>query len=155
MNDDDLLAVAIPLVKADEGCRLDAYRDTLGVWTIGYGHAHVEPGTRWTQAQADAQLTADLKWRIDHLDQVLPWWRTLCLARRCVLLNMAFQLGMRGLLGFGHALEAIRQRRFSAAASLLLQSKWASQTPARAQRMASILSSGALPIPTNNTRNKT
>lgn len=47
--------------KQFEGCRLEAYRDQGGVWTIGYGHTgpDVVQGLRWTQAQADAQLLKD------------------------------------------------------------------------------------------------
>jgi lysozyme len=31
-------AAGLTLLKQFEGCRLDAYQDTAGVWTIGYGH---------------------------------------------------------------------------------------------------------------------
>jgi GH24 family phage-related lysozyme (muramidase) len=41
-------------------CRLDAYQDDAGVWTIGYGHiAGVTEGMTITQAQADAFLWDD------------------------------------------------------------------------------------------------
>lgn len=49
-----------------EGCRLDAYKDGAGVWTIGYGHTSmagppkVVPGLRITMAEADAILARDL-----------------------------------------------------------------------------------------------
>ena len=51
------------LVKQSEGCQLRAYRDAVGVLTIGYGHTgpEVHEGLEWTQAQADAQLAADLQ----------------------------------------------------------------------------------------------
>lgn len=42
------------------GCRLAAYQDSVGVWTIGYGHTKgVKPGDKITQAQADEFLTQD------------------------------------------------------------------------------------------------
>lgn len=49
-------------VQAGEGCRLRAYRDSKGVWTIGWGHTgpEVVEGLVWTQAHADAVLIADL-----------------------------------------------------------------------------------------------
>ena len=28
----------LALIKRFEGCRLTAYQDSVGVWTIGYGH---------------------------------------------------------------------------------------------------------------------
>ncbi len=147
MDDSALLAAATPLIASDEGCSLTAYRDTLGVWTIGYGHAHVDRGCCWTQEQADAQLQSDLRCAIAQLDAFLPWWRLLCDARRYALLNMTFQLGIRGLLGFGHALDALRALRFDEAARLVLQSKWATQAPRRARRLARVISSGSFPTP--------
>jgi lysozyme len=42
------------LIKLFEGCRLTAYDDGVGVWTIGYGHTvGVKPGDEITQEQAD------------------------------------------------------------------------------------------------------
>lgn len=50
------------LIKKAEGLRLEAYLCPAGVWTIGYGHtgAHVLPGSKVTEHQADAILDADL-----------------------------------------------------------------------------------------------
>jgi lysozyme len=50
------------LVESFEGCQLTAYRDSGGVWTIGYGHTgdDVHPGETITQVQADALLESDL-----------------------------------------------------------------------------------------------
>jgi lysozyme len=56
----------LPLVKEFEGCKLVAYQDIVGVWTIGYGETlwlnssgqrvKVWPGLTITQAQADADV---------------------------------------------------------------------------------------------------
>lgn len=58
----------IDLIKSFEGCRLDAYADIVGVWTIGYGLTAgalegvvVSRGMVITQAQADAYLAAVLE----------------------------------------------------------------------------------------------
>ena len=53
---------ALSLIKQFEGCRLKAYTDSVGVWTIGWGHTgkNVHPGMIITQAQADAILIHDL-----------------------------------------------------------------------------------------------
>jgi len=49
------------LLTTFEGCRLDAYDDGGGVWTIGYGHTKgVSPGMSMTQTEADNCLRADL-----------------------------------------------------------------------------------------------
>jgi lysozyme len=54
--------IAFFALKKLEGCRLAAYQDQGGVWTIGYGHTgpEVRAGLIWTQAQADARLILDL-----------------------------------------------------------------------------------------------
>ena len=50
----------LELIKRFEGCRLVAYQDSGGVWTIGYGHTKgVKKGQTITQAQADAFLVED------------------------------------------------------------------------------------------------
>ena len=50
----------LELIKRFEGCRLVAYQDSGGVWTIGYGHTKgVTAGQNITQAQADAFLVDD------------------------------------------------------------------------------------------------
>lgn len=53
-------------IGAQEGLRLKAYRDSGGVWTIGYGHTsmagapHVQPGMRITRKDAEAIFARDL-----------------------------------------------------------------------------------------------
>lgn len=50
----------LELIKKYEGCELSAYQDSVGIWTIGYGHtAGVQSGQIITQAQADAYLRSD------------------------------------------------------------------------------------------------
>ncbi len=46
------------LIKQFEGCKLQAYQDQKGIWTVGYGCTgyNIQRGTVWTQAQADQQL---------------------------------------------------------------------------------------------------
>ena len=52
----------IERLKKMEGCRLTAYQDSVGVWTIGYGHTSgVKKGDRITQYQAEQFLREDLK----------------------------------------------------------------------------------------------
>lgn len=53
----------LELIKSSEGCELTAYQDSVGVWTIGFGHtgSDVTPNTVWTQDQADKALQNDLE----------------------------------------------------------------------------------------------
>jgi lysozyme len=53
----EALEIIISLLKKFEGCRLVAYQDVVGVWTIGYGETlGVVPGMVWTQEEAEGQL---------------------------------------------------------------------------------------------------
>ena len=50
------------MIKHFESCKLTAYQDSVGVWTIGWGHtAGVKKGDNWTQDEADDILLNDLE----------------------------------------------------------------------------------------------
>ena len=54
-------AAGLQLIESFEGLRLNSYQDSVGVWTIGYGHTQgVKPGQTITQQQAQAFLQQDL-----------------------------------------------------------------------------------------------
>ena len=61
------------LLEQREGNILHAYQDTVGVWTIGYGHTHYDgapipvAGMKITQQQADDMLTKDLVLSLIHI----------------------------------------------------------------------------------------
>ena len=65
------------LVKSFEGCRLTAYLDPVGVWTIGYGHTNgVRSGQRITLDQAVEFLRSDLgdaEKAVDSYDHIYNW----------------------------------------------------------------------------------
>lgn len=51
----------IKLIEQFEGCKLTAYKDSVGIWTIGYGHTRgVTGGMKITKAQADSYLKQDV-----------------------------------------------------------------------------------------------
>ena len=51
----------LKLIESFEGLRLTAYQDSVGIWTIGYGHTKgVKQGQTITQQQAEAFLQQDL-----------------------------------------------------------------------------------------------
>ena len=53
----DALEQIIEMLKPEERCRLIAYQDIVGIWTIGYGETlGVKEGDVWTQQQADNTL---------------------------------------------------------------------------------------------------
>ena len=129
-------------IERDEGREHTAYRDTVGIWTVGVGHARVPAGTVWTDDEIDRVLASDIADVIATLDKVLPWWRTLNDARQDVLVNMAFNLGIKGLLGFKNTLADIKAGQFNSAAKRMMASKWARQVKGRAARLAAQMMAG-------------
>ena len=82
-----------------------------------------------------AALSIDLEsyWHAELLRRA-PWMSALDSVRFGALLNMAFQMGVDGLLGFKNTLTTIEAGRYESAAEQMLQSRWAKQTPERAKR---------------------
>lgn len=140
-------------LKRDEGLRLKAYGDPLTgaePWTIGYGHTgpDVRRDTVWTQAKAEAALIDDIEKHNAELRAALPWTERLDPARRRVLQNMAFNLGVgrpggtKGLLGFKNTLGMIERGEYERAAEGMLKSLWAKQVGKRAVRLAATMRTG-------------
>lgn len=130
-------------LKVDEGLRLQAYQDHLGYWTIGYGRLIDDrKGGGISEEEALYLLGHDIERTLHDITKALPWVRSLTEPRQGVLINMAFQMGIGGLLGFDRTLAAVRDEHYAHAAHLMLQSKWATQTPKRARKMARQLESG-------------
>lgn len=130
-------------LRRDEGEVLHAYTDNLGYLTIGIGVLiDKRKGGGITQAESEYLFVNRLRQRVGELDQRLPWWRNLNEARQGVLINMSYQLGMDGLLGFVNTLKLVQQGLYEAAADAMLKSKWASQTPERARRLSEQMREG-------------
>jgi lysozyme len=128
----------IAALKHDEGRRLAAYRDTLGVWTIGYGHTgdDVTPDLVWMPERAERQLIDDVQLRCDMLEQSAPYVNNLSPVRLRVLQNMAFNLGVNGLLRFRQTLDYIKRDMCISASKEMLNSVWAKQVGDRADRLS-------------------
>ena len=125
------------LLRGDEGEVLHAYPDSLGYLTIGVGILiDGRKGGGITREESAYLLQNRIALKAAELDKRLPWWTSLNDARRGVLLSMAFQMGVDGLLGFKNTLAMVRAGDYDGAASGMLYSLWAKQTPERAQRMS-------------------
>ena len=139
MKTDD--ALLIKQLRIDEGVEYRPYLDTVGILTVGVGHnLKAKPlPDGWTYPLTDEQvddlLADDLEAVFDGLDNERPWWRKLDDDRQRVLANMAFNLGINGLLGFKNTLAAVSQGRYSAAGAGMAASKWATQVGDRADRL--------------------
>lgn len=90
----------IKLIKKFEGCKLTAYQDVIGVWTIGWGHtANVKKGDKITQKQADVMLVEDCQKFADSVDRVtyVPLTRKLNEHQRDALISFAYNCGSMNL----------------------------------------------------------
>jgi lysozyme len=141
-------AKLIAELRRDEGVRYTPYRDALDIPTTGVGHnlqaAPLPAG--WSYPLSDEQvntlLHGDLKNVYSDLNRNLPWWTDLNDVRQRVICNMCFNLGMSKLSGFKNTLVAMRQGKYDDAADGMMNSAWAKQVGARAQRLAQMMREG-------------
>lgn len=133
----------IDQVKRQEGLSLTVYQDTLGNWTVGYGHTPAFQGQTITQAEADTLLLRDLNEAQTSLLTSLPWCFSLSVPRYCVLWNMTFNMGIGHLLEFRLMLAAVRNGNYEEAAKQMLNSLWAQQVKGRAVELAEQMKTGS------------
>lgn len=132
-------------LRRDEGVKATAYQDHLGFLTIGVGRLidSRKPGAGLRPDEIDYLLRNDIADRVQALTKALPMlFPKLDEARQGVLVNMAFQLGTSGLLGFKSTLALVAAGKYSEASEQMLKSKWATQTPDRAKRLAEQMKTG-------------
>lgn len=132
------------LIQFEEGRRSVGYLDTRGIPTIGIGHTgrEVYVGLVWTDQQIDAAFLRDYDTAAHGLLPALPWFPSLDEVRQAVLISMAFQMGVHGVLEFQHTLQAVRDQRWNDAAGGIRSSRWYTQTHARAERAARAIETG-------------
>jgi lysozyme len=93
-----ITATGRAIIENFEGLSLTAYRDQVGVWTIGYGHTQgVEPDQVVTQAQADAFLTRDVAWAEAAVTQGVG--ALMSDNQFNAFVSMTFNIGAAGFLG--------------------------------------------------------
>ncbi len=127
-------------IKRHEGFVPRLYRDPLGVPTLGYGHNLYIPITR---TAAEVILRDDLLRAISDY-HLLPREVIANLSgeREEVLVEMIFNLGVKGVLEFRRMLEAIARGNYEVAAREMLDSRWARQVGRRARTLARIMIEG-------------
>jgi len=128
----------------EEGEVLHAYEDHLGYLTIGVGILiDKRKGGGITKEESRFLLLNRVKGVVEGIRKNLSWFDSIGNEpRKAVLIGMAFQMGLNGLLGFKNTLEMIRVGDYDKAAVGMLNSFWAPQTPARAKRMAKQMETG-------------
>jgi lysozyme len=127
-----------------EGERLMMYKDSVGKWTVGVGHNIEDKGI--PKQVSDLLLEIDLDEHMAELDEYLPWWRQLDEVRQLVVVDMAFNLGVKPplgkLLGFKNTLKYMQQGLYDQAADGMESSLWAKQVGKRAKRLAQMMRTG-------------
>lgn len=133
------------LLKKEEGWEPSAYQDSLGYWTIGYGKLiDKRKGGGITKEEGLYLLRNEIARKSNELFEALPWAKLLDETRQTVLIAMAFQMGVDGVLKFRNTLNALMNGDWAKAAAGIRASRWARQTPARAERMARAIETGEL-----------
>jgi lysozyme len=127
----------------DEGLVQFCYPDQFGYHTIGVGRCiDKRKGKGISKEEVMYLLNHDIDDWNDELHRVLPWVNSLDDLRQEVLICMAHQMGVDGLLKFQKFLGYLRAGEYKQAAKEGLISLWARQTPDRAQRMMKMIEEG-------------
>ena len=134
-----LLERCIVGLAEDEGFRGKPYKDTVGKITIGFGrNLDDNPLTR---EEGEWLLRNDIISIMEDMRQ-FHWYTTLNSVRKYVVVNMVYNLGMDGFLGFKRMLAAIRKEEWQIAANEMMNSRWATQVGRRADRLAELMRDG-------------
>ena len=137
MNYDKLLES----VKKHEGYKNHVYLDTLGKRTVGVGHLCVEDFWEDGKEYEEDFLMDILK---KDLQQAIRQTNSMCEGlkisedAKIIIIEMIFQLGGTGVSKFRKMWQALQQDPpdYAEASAQMLDSRWAKQTPNRAQEMA-------------------
>jgi lysozyme len=142
-SNQNLITKTTKQIKRHEGFVSNAYKDSLGYLTIGYGRLIDKAKNGGiSESEAEYLLANDVNGVYEALNRSIPSFKQLNEARQGVLLNMAFQMGVHGLMQFKSTLNLIELGDYDAAADNMLKSLWASQTPNRANEMATQMRTG-------------
>ncbi len=129
-------------IEDEEGYREKIYLCPAGKWTIGAGinlEAEAIP-----KDLADEWLKRIVLKRLSVLHGY-DWFNSLDENRQIAVADMAYQMGVSGLLRFQKMIQAILEADYDTAAREMLDSKWARQVKDRAQRLAKMVRTGEWP----------
>ena len=148
---------------AHEGLRLQVYKDSLGIATIGIGRNLEDRGItpeelEWMDipnmdtiyqygiSEADAMYLAqnDVQIVEEELLRSHPCVENLDAVRQLVLVDMAFNMGVPRLGKFKKMWAAIHENNFEEAAKEMLDSRWANQVKSRSTKLAHAMHTGEI-----------
>lgn len=136
-GDPELLA----RIKEHEGYRRFCYECTMGGITVGYGTL-IEAGGHGIPEYIAELLLRDYLQTIESRLKAHGWFMRLNEARQHCIMEMAYQMGVEGVLGFQNMIAALERGDWESCETEALDSRWAKQTPARAGDVASRLRAG-------------
>jgi lysozyme len=96
------VTVALPRLQTEEGFRATAYTDTTGHMSIGFGF-NIDAGI--SKNAASILLGAQLA-ELDNSLRQFSWYEQAGDNRASVFLDMAFNLGLHGLLAYPRMIAA-------------------------------------------------
>lgn len=137
---EEFLQKVYAMLERHEGRSAKMYRCPAGYLTVGVGH-NLEANPL-PESVIDALLREDVAAVIEKLDKSIPWWRALNDVRRAALIDMGFNLGVGGLLGFRKALAFLQQHQYDKAADEFADSKWYTQVGDRGKRIVKMIRFG-------------
>ena len=132
-------------IAADEGVKYEIYRDHIGYKTMGIGHlciAGVDPeydlavGTPVFVERVNELFDKDIKRTISDCKIVHDDFDELPDEVQKILANMCFQLGLGRFMKFHLTHDLVKKRDWDGVSQEMLDSRWAEQTPERAQRLS-------------------
>ena len=130
------------MLKEEEGFRSHVYKDHLGYATIGYGRCIEEGiGLGLSEDEATYLLMQDIDRSVAEC-QTFDWFGDLNEPRAMVIVALAFQMGFPRLNQFKNMIAALADEDYEKASVELMDSKFARQVPARAERLAKIILTG-------------
>lgn len=146
----------IKILNFEEGFKPRPYIDTEGYPTIGTGFLIGPKGASLSNYTFTLSKSVSDIWLQELVDDrtvkmkanssILSALKQCNPARSDVLTSMSYQLGVNGLAGFKNTLAMISAGNFTGAASGMMNSLWARQTPERAQRHSDVMRTGTYDI---------
>lgn len=145
---------ALKIIATEEGFEPRPYLCSEGYPTVGYGQKIGKKdadlkmfdfempevvASVWMQQNIDSMLD-----KMESDDDIAAALESCNEVRESVLISMAYQMGVTGLSNFKNMLTAVELGDFDEAANQALDSRWARQTPERADRHAEMLRTGEI-----------
>lgn len=130
------------LLVQHESYKQFPYTDTTGHLTIGIGRNISDRGISTTEALY--LLDDDIIYFTSKLNHHLSFFSSLNENRQIALIDMCFNLGIQGFLGFNNTIAALEAENYQLASECMLDSKWAEQVGQRATTLAGIVRTGEI-----------